>query len=78
MAFFFLMLLEEIHFLSLGFPFLATSKSSHVRCRIIIIIIILISWASFTPALADGFSREFEGEHIYSSIQDSSQYSSRT
>ena len=31
----------------------------------------------FTPALADGFSQEFEWKQVSSSLQDSSQYSGR-
>ena len=41
-----------------------------------IIIIIIISF--FTSANADGFSQEFEWQQVFSSIQDSSQYSDRS
>ena len=43
---------------------------------IIIIIIILLFWEIFTPELAYGFS--FEWQQVFSSFQDSSQYSSRS
>ena len=45
---------------------------------IIIIIIIITSWEFFTSALADGLSVEFEWQQVSSSLQDSSQYSSRS
>ena len=32
----------------------------------------------FTSALADGFSLEFEFQQVFSSLQDSSQYSGRS
>ena len=49
-------------------------------CQIIIIIIIIIIIYSefFTSALADGISLEFEWQQVSSSLQDSSQYSSRS
>ena len=40
-----------------------------------IFIIILLLWKFFTPALADGPSLEFEWQQVFSSLQDSSQYS---
>ena len=45
---------------------------------IIIIIIIINSFESFSQALADGFSRQFEWQQVSTSLQDSSQYSSRS
>ena len=45
---------------------------------IIVIIIILHFHEFFKPALVDGFSLEFEWQHASSSLQDSSQYSSRS
>ena len=41
------------------------------------IIIILFLWEFFAPALDDGFSLEFEWQHVSSSLQDFSQYSGR-
>ena len=43
-----------------------------------IIIIILLFWDIFTQALAESFSLEFEWQHVFSSIQDTSQYSGRS
>ena len=43
-----------------------------------IIIIIIIFWEFFTPALADGFSLDFEWQQVSSSLQDPSQYSDRS
>ena len=40
--------------------------------------IILIFWEFFTLVLADGFSLEFEWQQVFSSLQDSSQYYSRS
>ena len=45
--------------------------------RHVIIIIILLFWGFFQPALADGFSLEAEWQQVSSSLQDSSQYSGR-
>ena len=45
---------------------------------IIIIIIIIYSLEFFTSALADGFLLESEWQQVYSSLQDSSQYSGRS
>ena len=45
---------------------------------IIIIIIMFIHLEFFTTVLADGFSLEFEWQQIFSSLQDSSQYSGRS
>ena len=48
---------------------------------VIIIIIIIITFLFskfFKPALADGFSLEFEWQQVSSSLQDSSQYSGRS
>ena len=45
---------------------------------IIIIIIIIYSLEFFTSALADGVSLESEWQQVYSSLQDSSQYSGRS
>ena len=39
---------------------------------IVIIIIILLIWEFFTPALADGFPLESERQQVTSSLQDSS------
>ena len=47
-------------------------------CPQAIIINILLFWKFFTPALADGFSLEFERQRISSSLQDCSQYSGRS
>ena len=44
----------------------------------IIIIIILLIWEFFPPALADCLPLEFEWQHVSSSLQDSSQYSGRS
>ena len=41
---------------------------------IINIIIIIIPLEFFTYALADGFSLEFNWQHVFSSHQDSSRY----
>ena len=41
----------------------------------IIIIIIIIPWEFFTPALADDLLIESEWQHVFISLQDSSQYS---
>ena len=35
-------------------------------------------WEFFPSVLADGFSLEFEWQQVFSSLQDSSQYSSRS
>ena len=40
------------------------------------IITIIIPCEFFTPALADGLLLESKGQRIFSSLQDSSQYSS--
>ena len=48
---------------------------ANIRHLLIIIIVIIYSLVFFTSALADGFSLEFEGQQISSSLQDSSQYS---
>ena len=40
-----------------------------------IIIIIIIPWMFFTSALACGLSLKSEWQQVYSSLQDSSQYS---
>ena len=45
---------------------------------VVFIIIIIILWEFFTPALAKGFSLEFEWQQVSSSLQDSSQYSGRS
>ena len=42
------------------------------------IIIIVYSLEFFTSVLADGLSLEFERQQVSSSLQDSSQYSSRS
>ena len=42
---------------------------------ITIIIIVLLLWDFFTPALADGFPLEFEVLQLSSSLKDSSLYS---
>ena len=52
-----------------GYPFLRHD---------IIIIIIIHSLELFTSALADGFSLDSEWQQVSSSLQDSSQYSSRS
>ena len=44
---------------------------------IIIIIITVTPWEFFPSALADGLSLKFEGQQVFSSLQDSSQYSAR-
>ena len=52
-----------------------------VICRddkILWFIIILLFWEFFTPALADGFSLEFEWQQVSSSINNSTQYSGRS
>ena len=41
-------------------------------------IIILFFWDFSPPALADGFPLESKGQQISPSLQDSSQYSSRS
>ena len=56
-----------LSFFSLSFNFTLWSA------RIAILIIILF-WEFFTPALADGFLLGFEGQQVSSSFQDSSQY----
>ena len=47
-------------------------------CAGIIIIIILLLWEFFTPALADERLLEFEWQQVSSSLQDSSRYSGRS
>ena len=49
-----------------------------VTTSLIIIIIILLFWEIFSPALADGFSLKFEWSQVSCSPQDSSQYSGRS
>ena len=46
-----------------------------INIIIIIIIIIITLWEFFTSALADGLSLKFEWQQVFSSLQDSSQYS---
>ena len=41
---------------------------------IIIIIMILLLWEIFTPALADGLPLDFEWQEVSFSLQHSSQY----
>ena len=43
-----------------------------------LIMIIIILFEVSTPALADGFSQEFEWQQVSLSLQDSSQYSDRS
>ena len=45
---------------------------------VIIIIIILILWEFFTPALADGLILKSEWQQVSLSAQDSSQHSGRS
>ena len=42
------------------------------------LLLFVFFWEFFTLALADGFSLEFEWQQVSSSLQDSSQYSSRS
>ena len=67
-----------LSFFSFSFNFTlgsaGTAKSTIKQIIIIIVIIIRV----FIPALADGFTLEFEWQQISSSLQDSSQYSSRS
>ena len=68
--------------------FLDELHNFHLNSIIIIIIIIIIivvvvvfvvtACEFFTPALADGLSQESEWQQIFSSRQDSSQYSDRS
>ena len=46
--------------------------------NIIIIIIIIYTLELFTSVLADGLSLVFEWQQVFSSLQDSSQYSGRS
>ena len=55
-----------------SFFFLFTITSS---CRLILI---FTPWEFFTLVLADDLSREFEWQQVFSSLQDSSQYSGRS
>ena len=43
-----------------------------------IVLSVIILWMSSSPALADGLSLEFEWQQVSSSLQDSSQHSSRS
>ena len=45
---------------------------------VITLIIILLLWKLFTPASANDLPLEFEWQQVSSSLQDSSQYSSRS
>ena len=38
------------------------------------VIIILLFWEIFTPVLLEGFSMELEWQHVFLSLEDSSQY----
>ena len=40
----------------------------------VLLLLLLLFWEFFSPALADGFSFEFEREQVTSNRQDSSQY----
>ena len=46
--------------------------------RFLFIMIILLFWEFFTPAFADGFQLESEGQQVSSNLQDSSQYSGQS
>ena len=43
-----------------------------------IIIVTLLFWEFFTPALVESLFLEFEWQQVSSSLQDSSQYSGRS
>ena len=49
-----------------------------VRLYIYHLFVILFLWTFFAPALADGFSLEFEWQKVSSSLQESSQHSGRS
>ena len=77
------LLLEDIQFLSWGFPFLAVSRSSCVWfCQFVIYYIILIAvlfFASFShKCKLVIFHMESEWQQVSSDLQDSSQYFSRS
>ena len=46
--------------------------------HITLVIFILVIWEFFTPALSDGFPLGSVWQQVFSSLQDSSKYSSRT
>ena len=54
------------------------AKLSAIIIITIIVIIIILFWEFFTPALADALSLELEWQQVFSSLQDSSQYSGRS
>ena len=45
---------------------------------VVVVVVILLFWEIFTSTLADGLSQEFEWQQVYLSLQDTSQYSSRS
>ena len=50
------------------------SKPDASVCRLMYLLLLLV-WKFLTPALADGFSQEFEGQQVSSSLKDFTQYS---
>ena len=49
--------------------------SGMVKFQLLAILLFVLFWKFFKTALADGFSQEFQGLQVSTSLQDSSQYS---
>ena len=62
-------------FLLQSIPFSSFHGFRNELYDFVFIIIILLIWKFFTPALADGFSQESEWQQVSSSLEDSSLYS---
>ena len=58
--------------------FFSSLTRSRYLYSFLLSIIIIITLKVFTPALADGFSQELERQQVFSSFQDSSQYSGQS